>query len=300
MLFNEPAEAINPMNASTHLKPRLKISACSPRRDRAFTFTELLVIIVMLGVLAIVVLPAVAGVQNKGGREDCANNLRQIGMASMVFASDNNGLLPVCTIGNANAGGKTNHLAGVHYTRYVFSGTLSSYVPTNAPPSQGTFQNLGYLYQAGLAGNGNIFYCPASWGNSGLGADSFSPLLTTDSSGFVRSSYLYNPRLLNAAVAAGNIRRYQTTSQLEPHKLFAVDSIENTLAGLPGINPATIPHARDHGWNVLFTDGSIQFSRLSQGNNSLYRLITTELIDSETVQSAEEYDQTYSFLEQDH
>ncbi|MGH7981108.1 MAG: prepilin-type N-terminal cleavage/methylation domain-containing protein, partial [Limisphaerales bacterium] len=265
----------------------IKAPAGRDHMGRAFTVVELLVVMALVAVLAVFVLPAIAGVQNKGGRLDCANNLRQIGMDSMIFAGENNGWLPVCTLGAQNAGGKTNYLGGPYYTQYLFTGpSVDSFVPTNAPSSAGTFQNEGYLYEAGLVGNGNIFYCPAEWGRAD-GANSYLPLLTSDLSGNVRSSYFYNPRMAHPTLQGGNNqRRYQTTSQLEPHRLFAVDSIipnqGNGIEPGAGVNPASIEHARDHGWNVLFTDGSVQFARLTQADNYDYNLITQELIGGET------------------
>lgn len=274
---------------------------------RAFTLTDLLAVIALLAVLTAVVMPTLAGVQNKGGRLECANNLRQIGVASMIFASDNNGWLPVCTLGAGNANGaKTNYLLGIHYTRYVYLGAPNTQITTNEPPVQGEgYQNLGYLFEAGLAGNGNIFYCPGQWGTA-LGASYYRPLLTTDSTGVIRSSYFYNPRMANAAVS-DTIRRYQTVSQMEPHRLFAVDYIGpgNDSGNIDspsgsGFNPVTMAHARDHGWNVLFTDGSVEFSTLSQDTNYYFNAVVQDLVLSESKQSYIGYDQVFDLLEQDH
>jgi hypothetical protein len=280
------------------------------RRNDAFTLTDLLALIAILVLVAIVTVPALAGVQNKGGRLECANNLRQIGMESMVYAGESKGWLPICTLGAYNNFGQLrNHLGAVHYTRYVYyEGTPGQRIATNEPPIRGGgYQNLGYLFEAGLAGNGNIFYCPSAWGNSVEGANSYSPLLTVDSTTAIRSSYFYNPRVVNP-YASSPVRRYQTVDQLEPHRLFALDamiaisseSAVDPTAGVAGLNPVDIEHIRDRGWNVLFTDGSVQFSRLTQNNNYYYNLVTQNLRISESVQSNTAYDQTFDFLEQDH
>jgi len=265
----------------------------STRSDRAFTLTDLLVLIAVLALLAIVTVPALAGVQNKGGRLECANNLRQIGMESMVYAHENKGWLPIMTLGAANFGGKRNFMNGLHYVRYVYiGGPNHTQITTNEPPNPGNgYQNLGLLYQDGQAGNGSIFFCPAIWGQ--LGADYYSPLLTTDSDGVILSSYFYNPRVVNPS-AGVPLRRYQTVNQLEPHKLLAVDAINSNVSS--GVNVPSIPHIRDHGWNVLFTDGSVQFSRVTLNNNSFFKSITTLLADT----SYQAYDQTFNVLEQDH
>lgn len=127
-------------------------------QDRAFTLTELLVVVAMLAVLALLSLPALAGIQNKGGRVQCADNLRQIGAATMMYASQNQGWLPICDLGSFNNPPLVfNHLGGEHYTRYVWLGTALTQVPQTGTG----FQNLGYLFKTGLAGNGSVFYCPA-------------------------------------------------------------------------------------------------------------------------------------------
>lgn len=266
----------------------------STNRDHAFTLTELLVMLTTLAVLALLTLPTLAGVQNKSGRAQCANNLRQIGMASMIYANEYRGWLPIW--GGYDSRHPINLLVSEHYTRYVWWSTPNSPVPTNGPAAPGTsstaYQSMGYLYRAGLAGDGRIFYCPSQWGTP-YGANAYTPLLTTDASGNVRSTYLYNPRMVNAGV--DNLRRYQMTSQLEAHKLFAVDFLQDS-GSQPGIDPSAIPHSRERGWNVLFTDGSVQFSQ----NQAAFFLITHRLITDESTKSALLYDFVFNDLEQDH
>jgi type II secretory pathway pseudopilin PulG len=266
----------------------------SQSQSRAFTLTELAVVIATSAVLAMVVLPALAGVANKGGRAQCANNLRQIYVASMIYATEYKDVLPLCTIGGVNSGGKSNNLADVHYTYYVAStGIPNSLVPTNATPATSYYQNLGYLYRNSLASKGQIFYCPEQWGTP-LGASVYLPLLTTDSSGTVRSSYAFNPRLADAT--NGIIaRRYQKTSDLEPHKLFTVDYFPGPTGS--GFVPIAPSHFRERGWNVLFTDGSVQFSQ----NVLAYNFLTLgSFVVAQTIQSQEQEDFILNCLELDH
>jgi type II secretory pathway pseudopilin PulG len=262
---------------------KFSLSRVGQNNNFAFTLTELLVVIATLTILATLLLPALASVQNKGGRMQCANNLRQIGIGSMIYATESRGFLPICTIGGVNSSGRFNNLGGMQYTRYVFSGNPNSSVPTNATPPSTYYQNLGYLYRNGFTSDGQIFFCPDQWGTP-LGANSYLPLLTTDGSGIVRSSYAFNPRIVDAT---NNIiaRRYQKTSDLQPHKLLAVDYFDM----------GTFAHFRERGWNVLFTDGSVQFSR----NDQAYNLIKNFTV-NETVASYEQEDQILTDFELDH
>jgi len=86
-------------------------------KHKAFTLIELLVVIAIIAVLLAILLPAINRVKEQGKRAVCLNHLKQLSLAWIMYADENDDVLVNGAIGYSNSnqswGDHRNELAWV-------------------------------------------------------------------------------------------------------------------------------------------------------------------------------------------
>lgn len=116
---------------------------------RAFSLIELLVVVMIMGLLCGLLIPALARIRQVAASTQCQSNLRQLSMADEMYATENNGAYVPIINGGASAStcwqGNSQFRSYLNLPSYQPSATYADYAPAKmiCPKATLAFANPG-------------------------------------------------------------------------------------------------------------------------------------------------------------
>lgn len=229
---------------------------CKPLISSRFTLIELLVVIAIIAILASMLLPALSKARQTAKRVGCSNSLKTLGTGLLMYADSNDSYLPQLRF-RSNGAIADLHVSIINELRLPVSYTRRKTGPMTCPEF--------------ITRNGHIS------SNDYLRPWYYDPADTSGNSGIVRYSYAANehvyPRKGYVPLNYLSDNAVQYEKIRKPSQVFSM--ADSTASTRIIYSTQSFYNAHGNGFNMLFTDGHVEYMKNQYPPQISMEVITT-------------------------
>jgi prepilin-type N-terminal cleavage/methylation domain-containing protein/prepilin-type processing-associated H-X9-DG protein len=236
------------------------------RKASGFTLIELLVVVAIIAVLVSMLLPALNTARESAKQTVCGSNLSQVSKACLMYAQDNNDMIPPFIVG---LGSPTQYFIHSSYGPNMQEGALTLLVKNNPSISATDDVLLKFCSSVGYLMDANPLYCPNDTAPGGAASrrvtkDWFAP------NHIISYWYCFVDPMGHAWSEArrptlggyNGWQRYNTTSAVSNHEETSPSKavILFDSGVISSMDPTgSWPMMHTNGWNALYLDGHVKW-----------------------------------------